>query len=78
MSNERIKNQTGAFYLFGMNGTIINCPIAPNPMVRITIPSSLKTQLLEELSHVGINESYVFPELDKSMEMLKRKYSELC
>lgn len=98
-NNQRIINQQGAFFLFGLgldwgkNGElkykktkVLNLPedwirkikhknddgeeIEEN---KITIPKDKKASILNELNVIGINKSFIFPELEKYAEELKEK-----
>jgi len=88
LDNPRIVNQKGAFLLFGLgvseveiNGRIQLAytkefyPEIPKEWIagRINIESGSKKQILNELSTVGIHESFVFPELEKVAKEINQR-----
>lgn len=88
LDNPRIVNQKGAFLLFGLgvseveiNGKIQLAytkefyPEIPKEWIagRINIESGSKRQILNELSTVGIHESFVFPELEKVAKEINQR-----
>ena len=88
LDNPRIVNQKGAFLLFGLgvseveiNGKIQLAytkefyPEIPKEWIagRINIESGSKKQILNELSTVGIHESFVFPELEKVAKEINQR-----
>lgn len=88
LDNPRIVNQKGAFLLFGLgvseveiNGRIQLAytkelyPEIPDEWIagRINIESGSKKQILNELSTVGIHESFVFPELEKVAKEINQR-----
>lgn len=88
LDNPRIINQKGAFLLFGLgvgeveiNGrtqlayTKESYPEIPKEWIagRIDIESGSKEQILNELSTVGVHESFVFPELEKVAKEINQR-----
>lgn len=88
LDNPRIVNQKGAFLLFGLgvseveiNGRIQLAytkefyPEIPKEWIagRINIESGSKEQILNELSTVGVHESFVFPELEKVAKEINQR-----
>lgn len=88
LDNPRIVNQKGAFLLFGLgvseveiNGRIQLAytkefyPEISDEWIagRINIKSGSKKQILNELSTVGIHESFVFPELEKVAKEINQR-----
>jgi hypothetical protein len=74
MSNRRILAQSGAFILYG-----INAPkkiYIPNPIneTRFIVPKDEKSTIRKELENIGINESTLFPEIDKAAARIKNQY----
>lgn len=79
LNNQRVINQSGAFLLFGING---NKKAMPNvdqswqPFQtedkRLFVKS--KKKILETLEIMGINASYVYPEMESYANWLKSRY----
>lgn len=67
MNNERIKRQSGAFLLFGINKDGDTCSNPLEPCKKITINASNKQAFLNELQYLGINKQFLFPELSNMM-----------
>ncbi|GJH40760.1 hypothetical protein RCZ04_13100 [Capnocytophaga sp. HP1101] len=92
LDNPRIVRQHGAFLIFGVKETLFYLPnkkeikpipkINPNWIVkgkdknRIIIKSSHKQDIKNELSKLGINQSTLFPEIDKVADYIKEKYTQ--
>lgn len=89
MNNERIKRQSGAFALVGVRKdnrsfekeifclrNLIVKEESENIERSITIPRYAKAQLLDELDAIGINQAFLFPELEHQAAYLKKKYEE--
>ena len=73
LNNPRISHQQGAFFLFGIDDTKsqpAHLGVVPR---RIIISSAHKSEILQELSTLGINKSTLFPELDKVLSYIKSK-----
>jgi hypothetical protein len=74
MSNRRILAQSGAFILYGIN--------PPKKMyfpdtideISFTVPQSEKSNIRQALENLGINESTLFPEIDKAAARIKNQY----
>lgn len=88
LDNPRIVNQKGAFLLFGLGVSEIEInggkqlaytkefyPEIPKEWIagRINIESGSKEQLINELSTVGVHESFVFPELEKVAKEINQR-----
>lgn len=90
-NNNRIKRQQGAFLLFGLDPnsemflskkTIFD----EKPLLQgkaeegiesfIKIPKEEKAKILKELDAIGINHSFLFPELEHQATYLKNKFAE--
>jgi hypothetical protein len=75
MSNRRILSQAGAFIIYGLQ--------PPNPIsyvhkieeTKFTVPQSLKVALRAALQLLGINESTLFPELDRAAKRIANSYA---
>jgi len=92
LDNPRIVRQHGAFLIFGAKETLFYLPnkreIKPIPEInpdwivkgkdknRIIIKSSHKQDIKNELSKLGINQSTLFPEIDKVADYIKEKYTQ--
>ena len=74
MSNRRILAQSGAFIVYGF--------APPKTMffpymieeTRFVVPQSEKSRIREALDNIGINESTLFPEIDKAAAWIKNDY----
>lgn len=90
-NNERIKRQHGAFLLFGHDiNTAINIykkeafdikeqvtsAFGDHIKRSIIIPSEIKPRLIAELNTIGINKSFLYPELEHQTNYIMRKYTE--
>lgn len=90
-NNNRIKRQQGAFLLFGLDPNsemFLNKKTVfdEKPLLQekyeegitsfIKIPQEAKTNLLKELDAIGINHSFLFPELEHQASYLKNKFAE--
>lgn len=88
LDNPRIVNQKGAFLLFGLGVSEVEIndriqlaytkefyPEIPDEWIagRIDIGSGSKEQLINELSTVGVHESFVFPELEKVTKEINQR-----
>lgn len=86
--NQRIKNQMGAFLLFGLGISTEKhtCILSKKGDIqmskewnltqstRLVIPGDCKKGIIEELSRLGISKSFVYPELGILSEELKKQY----
>jgi len=91
LNNERIRRQYGAFLVVGIHGNCNDNPyqkgvfdLKPH-LVKdfddeiprsIIIPKEEKRQLLKELETFGINQAFLFPELEHQATYIKNKYEE--
>jgi len=75
MSNRRILAQSGAFILYGI--------VPPKTMffpylieeTKFVIPQGEKRPIREALDNIGINESTLFPDIDKAAARIKNSYT---
>ncbi len=88
-NNERIKRQNGAFLLLGLDIEqpdyfIKNTYNLKEQLVKdfgdgiprsLIIPQEKKLVILKELEIIGINESFVYPELEHQTSYIKNKYN---
>lgn len=74
LNNDRINNQYGAFFIFGMGDTKDKpAKLLDQPEV-IYIDADSKEKILESLELMGIDESTLFPETDKIMKQIRREF----
>ncbi|MBN3114522.1 FRG domain-containing protein [Pectobacterium brasiliense] len=74
INNERIRRQQGAFIIYPPGKTEhwkLENNVKPD---RIQIAAEAKTKILEELSALGINRCYIFPELSELAADVKLRY----
>jgi hypothetical protein len=78
LDNPRIKAQSGAFFIFGINESKYYEPIINNHYIiqEIIIDELSKSVLKEELRNVRISEETLFPEIDKIAKSIARYYSD--
>jgi len=91
LNNERIRRQHGAFVLVGIHGEEIGNPYQKasfdlRPLLvkdfgdgisrSIVIPKEEKKQLLIELDVLGINNAFLFPELEHQAKSIRVKHEE--
>ncbi|MEE4577419.1 FRG domain-containing protein [Paenibacillus polymyxa] len=88
-NNERIKRQNGAFLLLGIDTEqkdyfLKNTFDLKNQLVKdfgdgiprsLIIPKDSKKSILRELDIIGINESFVYPELEHQTAYIKSKHN---
>jgi hypothetical protein len=74
MSNRRILAQSGAFIVYGINPPKrMYFPDTIDEMPFI-VPKRAKIPIRQELENLGINESTLFPEIDKAAARIKNQY----
>jgi hypothetical protein len=74
MSNRRILAQSGAFILYGINPPkkmFFPNPIEETPFI---VPQIVKIHIRKALENIGINESTLFPEIDRAAARIKNQY----
>jgi hypothetical protein len=75
MSNRRILAQSGAFILYGIHPPewlFRPHQIEETPFV---VPQGDKRRIREALDNIGINESTLFPEIDKAADRIRNSYA---
>jgi hypothetical protein len=92
LNNERIRRQRGAFLVVGVRGNDDGNPLQKvvfdlKPYLikdlndgiprSIIIPKNEKIKLLKELETFGINQAFLFPELEHQTTYIKNKYKEV-
>lgn len=84
LDNRRITQQSGAFFIFGMDGDINRPAKIPysylckrdNAPVTIGITQTNKRKILTELAELSISEASLFPEIDSVARHLKNQVVE--
>ena len=76
LNNERIRRQLGAFLLFPVIKSKNNPLKYFRKPVRVKIPATTKLIIRGELAHLGITQSYLFPEPENQAKEIARKYPE--
>ena len=71
LNNPRIIRQSGAFFLFGIDGAKGRMARFSFPFRRFVISASGKKRILEDLAKLGIDESALFPELETVADYLR-------
>ena len=69
-NNSRIIRQSGAFLLFGMDKKKENMTQLAVKPIEMEVPRDKKQKVREDLKDLGINEAFLFPEIDKVSEYL--------
>ncbi len=74
MSNRRILAQSGAFILYGIDP--FNKIFWPYKIeeTHLIVPQKAKEPIRKALDNIGINESTLFPEIDKAAARIKNNY----
>lgn len=72
-NNQRIRNQDGAFIIFG--GCSTRCEVYDNNVEEFVIHGDYRTPILQELEKIGIDEKKLFPEMENIAAFLRQKYS---
>jgi FRG domain len=79
MSNRRIIAQSGAFIIHGLEEPMLSGDRVRSarsiPSNQIIIPQAAKATVRRELEALGINESTLFPELDRAASYIVRRFS---
>jgi hypothetical protein len=75
MSNRRILAQSGAFILYGISPPKTMFFPYQIEETRFVVPKSQKSPIREALDNIGINESTLFPEIDRAAARIKSSYA---
>lgn len=72
----RIRAQNGLFLLNGLCQNTKECSSRNENKIfaKITIPYFAKRKILDELDRISINSRVLFPEIEGTIDYLKRKY----
>ncbi|MBP5501446.1 MAG: FRG domain-containing protein [Bacteroidales bacterium] len=80
MLNQRISNQRGLFFLFGINGTKQNFKgLSFNDSVRISsiaIQKEKKDEIMKELTVYGYDKMTMFPDMENVCEAIKAEFKQ--
>ncbi|MHB1794508.1 MAG: FRG domain-containing protein [Acidobacteriaceae bacterium] len=74
MSNRRILAQSGAFILYGIDPPKTMFFPYQIEQTSFIVPQGVKSSIREALDNIGINESTLFPEIDKAAAWIKNSY----
>lgn len=75
LTNNRIKSQSGAFLLYGLDAKMPDEGQDGIAIDRITITN--KTSILAELDRLNINAKTVYPSIDRTAKHLKARYARI-
>lgn len=65
-NNPRLLAQSGAFLIFGLTDSLDTFPVPEIAIERINISGRKKPDIVKELDRMGINDSTMFPEIEKA------------
>ncbi len=74
MSNRRILAQAGAFIIYGLTPPKMMFFPYEIEQTKFIVPRDVKAAVRKALDRIGINESTLFPEIDKAAERIKDSY----
>ena len=77
MSNPRINSQSGAFLIFGEDAVLPETGLSEIKIKKFRVTSGKKNKIMEQLSRFGINESTVYPGIEKAAGEIAKKYNKL-
>jgi hypothetical protein len=75
MSNARILSQSGAFIIYGISPPKRIRYAHKIEETRFVVPENCKANIRSALENLGINESTLFPEIDKAATRIRDKYT---
>ena len=75
MSNRRIVAQTGGFIIYGLKRASPIKFSAAISLTKFTVPFSRKAEIRKSLDDLGINDSTLFPEIDRAAKRIERRYA---
>lgn len=73
LDNQRIRQQNGAFFLFGIGSNKNESSKLEEHPIRILIDATSKKQLRQQLAQFGICKSSVYPELEHIADEIKKE-----
>ena len=65
-NNPRLLAQSGVFLIFGLTDSLDTSPVPEIAIERIQISGKKKPDIVKELDRMGINDSTMFPEIEKA------------
>ncbi|CAH3875622.1 FRG domain-containing protein [Enterobacter hormaechei] len=74
LNNKRIVAQSGAFVLYGSRNYTPSSNPTPIPARSIFIPPSAKERIRRELETLGIHESTIFPDIERTSKFVTMRY----
>lgn len=80
-NNNRIKRQSGYFFIFGFNENVlnhstINCSLSINDKkLKILIDPNFREDIKRELDNININSESLFPEIENGTQHIKEVYN---
>lgn len=74
LNNRRIIAQNGAFLIYGLSLRPSTPILDPIRFRSITIPSTKKKKIRQELAMLGVTKSSLFPEIDHAADHIVEKY----
>lgn len=80
-NNNRIKRQSGYFFIFGFDQEIknpadLNCFLKiKNKIIKIFIDPLSRNSIFQELDHININRESLFPEIENGTTYIKNTYN---
>jgi hypothetical protein len=78
MSNQRIVAQSGAFIIYGIEPPKSIRYAHPIRQDKFVVPEGEKSGIRRALENLGINESTLYPEIDKAAKRIKDRYTTAC
>jgi hypothetical protein len=77
-SNRRILAQQGAFLLYGLTSVLDDDNDMRIKIIRTRIPSVAKNHILQQLNRININESSLFPEIERAALYIMRQFTPIA
>ncbi len=74
LNNKRIIAQSGAFMLYAMQSNFVKTTEEAIPTRQIYIPAECKADIRKQLLRLGIYESRLFPEIERSAKFIANNY----
>lgn len=74
-ANRRIVAQSGAFVVFGCLNVLRSNSSKYFSIQKFTVPHNKKSEMLDHLDKLGINERTMYPEIDRSANFIRQQYA---